>query len=81
MSKQFVSYFMVLMVLFSVLLVVPQTEAQKRCIKELMPGTQCLLAKCRKVCFKTLKGFGTCIEKPPGSDRYTCNCLYNCGAP
>ncbi|KAF8107253.1 hypothetical protein N665_0124s0047 [Sinapis alba] len=81
MSKQFISYLMVLMVLFSVLLVVPKTEAQKRCRKELMPGTQCLLAKCREVCLNTLKGFGTCIEKPPDSDRYTCNCFYNCSAP
>ncbi|XP_018475665.1 putative defensin-like protein 165 [Raphanus sativus] len=78
MSKQFVSCFVVLMVLFSVLLVVPKTEAQKRCAKELMPGTQCLLANCREVCLRTLEGFGTCIEKPAGSDRYTCNCVYNC---
>ncbi|XP_018490569.2 putative defensin-like protein 165 [Raphanus sativus] len=78
MAKQFVFYFMVLMVLFSVLLVVPKTEAQKRCVKQLMPGTQCLLAKCREVCLGTLKGFGSCIEKPPGSDKYTCNCVYNC---
>ncbi|KAL0718014.1 hypothetical protein Bca4012_067336 [Brassica carinata] len=78
MSKQFVSYFVVLMVLFSVLVVVPKTEAQKRCRKKLLPGTQCLLAKCREVCLTTLKGFGTCIEKPPGSDSYTCNCIYNC---
>ncbi|ESQ32422.1 hypothetical protein EUTSA_v10005578mg [Eutrema salsugineum] len=82
MSKQFVSYSMVLMVLFSVLLVVPKTEAQQRCSKELEPGTECLLSKCREDCFKQLSGFGSCIENPIGSSKYTCNCFYNClGAP
>ncbi|KAF8105617.1 hypothetical protein N665_0157s0185 [Sinapis alba] len=79
MSKQSISFCMVLMVLFSVLLVIPKTEAQKRCRQVIDPNTQCLLAKCREVCFKTLKGFGTCIENPSGSDKYTCNCLYDCG--
>ncbi|KAG2261116.1 hypothetical protein Bca4012_014089 [Brassica carinata] len=79
MSKQLVSYCTVLMVLLSVLLVIPKTEAQKRCRKVIAPNTQCLLSNCREVCFKTLKGFGTCIENPPGSRNYTCNCFYDCG--
>ncbi|CAH2044698.1 unnamed protein product [Thlaspi arvense] len=78
MSKQFVSYVMVLMVLFSVLLVIPQTEAQKRCKQVLEPGTQCELSWCRESCLKKLNGFGTCVENPPGSSKYTCNCFYNC---
>ncbi|KAG7537151.1 S locus-related glycoprotein 1 binding pollen coat protein [Arabidopsis suecica] len=80
MRKQLFSYFMVLVVLFSVLSVVPKTEAQKRCRQELEPGKQCLLAECRELCFKKSNGFGSCLEKPPGSENYTCNCYYNCGA-
>ncbi|XP_019085929.1 PREDICTED: putative defensin-like protein 165 [Camelina sativa] len=80
MNKQLLSYFIVFVVLFSVLSIVPKTEAQKRCIQELEQGKQCLLAKCRERCFKNLNGFGSCVEKPPGSDRYICNCFYSCGA-
>ncbi|AED95741.1 unnamed protein product [Arabidopsis thaliana] len=81
MSTKLFSYFMLLVVLFSVLTIIPKTEAQKRCRQELEPGKQCVLAKCRELCFKQLKGFGSCIEKPPGSSKYTCNCFYNCGPP
>lgn len=28
-----------------------------------------------------MNGFGTCVENPPGSDNYTCNCMYNCPKP
>lgn len=66
--------------LAAVLLVIPKTEAQNRCSQELEPGSECVLSKCREECLKKLKGFGTCIEKPAGSHKYTCNCLYNCGA-
>ncbi|CAN8265597.1 unnamed protein product [Cochlearia groenlandica] len=76
---QLVSYVMVLMVLFSVLLVIPKSEAQMRCRQELEPHTQCLLSKCRQMCLHKLNGFGVCIEKPPGFHQYTCNCFYNCG--
>ncbi|KAF3593516.1 hypothetical protein YC2023_085847 [Brassica napus] len=81
MSKQLVSSCMALMVLFSVLLIIPKTEAQQRCTKVIAPETQCLLLKCREECFKTLNGFGTCVENPPGSDNYTCNCMYDCPTP
>ncbi|EOA14450.1 hypothetical protein CARUB_v10027654mg [Capsella rubella] len=80
MNKHLVSYFLVFVVLFSVLSFVPNTEAQKRCRKELEPGKQCVLSHCREICLKQLNGFGSCVEKPPGSDKYTCNCFYNCGS-
>ncbi|XP_019090163.1 PREDICTED: putative defensin-like protein 165 [Camelina sativa] len=79
MNKQLFSYFMVFLVLLSVITIAPKTEAQKRCRKVLEPGTQCLLAKCREECFKKLSGNGVCVETPPTSGKYTCNCFYNCG--
>ncbi|ESQ32421.1 hypothetical protein EUTSA_v10005401mg [Eutrema salsugineum] len=81
MSKQLVSYLMVLMVLFSVLLVIPKTEAQKRCREELEPETQCVWSTCKQECFIKWSGYGACIQKPGGSRNYVCNCFYNCGAP
>ncbi|CAF2089628.1 unnamed protein product [Brassica napus] len=81
MSNQLVSSCIALMVLFSVLLISPKTEAQQRCTKVIAPETQCLLLNCREECFKTLNGFGTCVENPPGSENYTCNCMYNCPRP
>ncbi|XP_019058717.1 PREDICTED: putative defensin-like protein 165 [Tarenaya hassleriana] len=70
------SYFLVLLI--SVLVVLSGTEAQSRCIEELDPTAQCELSQCRAKCFKK-NGFGSCIEKPLGSDQYVCTCVYNCG--
>ncbi|XP_019058716.1 PREDICTED: putative defensin-like protein 165 [Tarenaya hassleriana] len=80
MANRSCSYFLALVLLVSVMTMLPGGEAQKRCVKELDPNTQCVLYNCRAKCFKQFNGFGSCIEKPYGSEKYVCSCAYNCGS-
>ncbi|VYS64309.1 unnamed protein product [Arabidopsis thaliana] len=77
MAKLSCSYFLVLMLVFSALLMVECDEG-KRCHTTIDKGNFCDLVDCRLSCFSGYNGVGKCFDDPKVPGRSNCGCLYNC---
>ena len=63
---------------FAAALILPQADAQKRCVETLY-NTGCNLSDCREKCYKKHNSVGgQCIANNPSMTDYSCVCIYNC---
>ncbi|KAB2095094.1 hypothetical protein E1A91_A01G012600v1 [Gossypium mustelinum] len=80
MGKISLTHVFILALLFTVISMVANVEAQKRCSEVLNPSG-CLLAECRQECSeKYVSGVGECIGNggTPLQPIYECVCVYDC---
>ncbi|KAG2319463.1 hypothetical protein Bca4012_054296 [Brassica carinata] len=78
MAKLSCSYFLVLMIVFSVCLMVEETEG-KVCEITIREGTDCIRSFCSQDCAAQHKGgLGYCVDDPKVPGPLNCRCTYDC---
>ncbi|KAF2583045.1 hypothetical protein F2Q68_00006622 [Brassica cretica] len=78
MAKLSCSYFLVLMIVFSVCLMVEKTEG-KVCEITLKVGTDCIRFFCAQDCAgQYYGGLGYCFDDPKVPGPLNCRCRYDC---
>ncbi|GKV25893.1 hypothetical protein SLEP1_g35273 [Rubroshorea leprosula] len=79
MAKFTFTYLLLLVLLLSVVSMVPQANAQKRCIETLY-SSGCTLYDCGQKCYQKHHQYGgQCISNKAQTD-YSCVCVWTCGA-
>ncbi|GMJ08607.1 low-molecular-weight cysteine-rich 12 [Hibiscus trionum] len=79
MAKFTPSAVVILILLFTVISKVPQTEGG-RC-QEVLDPSDCVLSDCKKMCYQKHQSMGgQCVEKggTPAQPTYKCVCVYDC---
>ncbi|AEE85612.1 Defensin-like protein 156 [Arabidopsis thaliana] len=77
MAKISCSYFLVLMLVFSVFSLVEKTKGKRHCSTIILPESPCVPQDCVEYCFEEYNGGGTCIASKTGRTT-NCMCTYNC---
>ncbi|CAF1711952.1 hypothetical protein HID58_057278 [Brassica napus] len=79
MAKLSCSYFLVLMIVFSVYLMVEKTEGKKICQTTINKGVDCIRFVCRKDCARQhIGGLAYCFNDPEVPGPLNCRCTYYC---
>nr|KJB12341.1 hypothetical protein B456_002G013100 [Gossypium raimondii] len=80
MGRISLTHVFILALLFTVISMIANVEAQKRCTEVLSPSS-CLLVECKQECFqKYPSGVGQCVQSggTPLQPTFECLCVYNC---
>ncbi|KAL0698175.1 hypothetical protein Bca4012_054297 [Brassica carinata] len=77
MAKLSYSYFLVLMIVFSVYLLVEKTEGSI-CQITIDKGVDCIREVCRKDCAAQHNGLAYCFDDPEVPGPLNCRCHYYC---